>query len=92
MPGHSLRRLWPSDRDRVLAYFLRLDPETRANRFMGNVGEAGVRAYAERSVVADGLMFGAFVDGELRGLGELRPAGPHPAGLLGAQAEAAFAV
>ena len=97
----SVRRLWPSDRARVLGYFLRLDPETRANRFMGAVSAAGVRAYAESAVTADGLIFGAFVDGTLRGLGELRPTGPLPSHLpghlpgrmaLGPEAEAAFAV
>ncbi|MEA1831059.1 GNAT family N-acetyltransferase [Methylobacterium durans] len=88
-----VRRLWPSDRAAIVEYFLRLDPETRAGRFMGAVSEAGVRAYAERSVSAEGLMFGAFKDGMLRGLGELRPAGPRPPGMiLGPEAEAAFAV
>ncbi|MER2265552.1 GNAT family N-acetyltransferase [Methylobacterium oxalidis] len=89
----QIRRLWPSDRPAIVDYFLRLDPETRAGRFMGAVSEAGVRAYAERAARAEGLVFGAFVDGTLRGLGELRPMGPCPPGpLLGPEAEAAFAV
>lgn len=104
MPGCTIRRLWLSDRAAVLDYFLRLDPEARASRFMGALSEAGVRAYAARSLTAEGLMFGAFVDGCLRGLGELRPMDPVPAlpaaaGLngvvlrpLGRRAEAAFAV
>ncbi|WP_245516649.1 GNAT family N-acetyltransferase [Methylobacterium segetis] len=88
-----VRRLWPSDRAAIVAYFQRLDPETRAGRFMGAVSEAGVRAYAERCVTADGLVFGAFRDGVLRGLGELRPTGSRPPGMaLGPEAEAAFAV
>ncbi len=91
-PGHTIRRLWPGDRPAVLDYFQRLDPETRANRFMGPVGEAGTRAYAERAVTAEGLVVGAFVDGVLRGLGELRPAGTPHGFMLGAEAEAAFAV
>ncbi|MCJ2134390.1 GNAT family N-acetyltransferase [Methylobacterium sp. J-026] len=90
---HSIRRLWPADRNAVLAYFLRLDPETRASRFMGSVGEAGVRAYAAQAIRAEGAMYGAFVDGVLRGLGELRPMGLTRSRLvLGPQAEAAFAV
>ncbi|MGU3536504.1 N-acetyltransferase family protein [Methylobacterium sp. A54F] len=89
----TVRRLWPSDRAAILAYFLRLDPETRANRFMGAVSERGVRAYAEQAATAEGLAFGAFVDGTLRGLGELRPGGPRRLGRpLGGEAEAAFAV
>lgn len=91
--AHTVRRLWPADRDAVLDYFLRLDPEARANRFMGNVSEAGVRAYAAQALTADGVMYGAFVEGELRGLAELRPmaVGASPYG-LGPRAEAAFAV
>jgi GNAT superfamily N-acetyltransferase len=93
VPAHTIRRLWPADRDAVLDYFLRLDPETRASRFMGNVSEAGVRAYAAQAVRAEGVMYGAYVDGALRGLGELRPMGPTPSRYrLGPQAEAAFAV
>lgn len=92
-PGHTVRRLWPSDQPAILDYFLRLDPETRANRFMGGVGEAGIRAYAAGVVATEGLAFGAFVDGVLRGLGELRPVAAHASAFsLGAQAEAAFAV
>ena len=93
LAGCEVRRLWPGDRAAVLAHFQRLDPETRANRFMAAVSERVALAYAERSFANAGLMYGAFVEGALRGLGELRPAGPPSLGLrLGRQAEAAFAV
>jgi GNAT superfamily N-acetyltransferase len=93
VPAHSIRRLWPADQAAVLAYFLRLDPETRSNRFMGNVSEAGVRAYAAQALTAEGVLYGAFVGRELRGLGELRPMGPGASShFLGPRAEAAFAV
>jgi GNAT superfamily N-acetyltransferase len=93
VPAHSVRRLWPADRAAVLDYFLRLDQETRASRFMGNVSEAGVRAYAAQALIAEGVMYGGFVDGGLRGLGELRPMGPGASRYaLGPSAEAAFAV
>lgn len=92
-PSPMVRRLWLSDRQAVLDYFCRLDTETRANRFMGQVSEAGIRTYADKAMVARGVMFGAFVDGILRGLGELRPAGPGASSyFLGPEAEAAFAV
>ncbi len=92
-PTHTIRRLWPADRAAVLDYFLRLDPETRASRFMGNVSEAGVRAYAAQALTAEGVMYGAFVGGVLRGLAELRPMGPGASRYaLGPHAEAAFAV
>ena len=88
-----IRRLWPNDGPAVEAYFLRLDPETRANRFMGALSDAAALTYAHGAMRAEGLMFGGFVDGVLRGLGELRPASaPLPGFRLGVQAEAAFAV
>jgi GNAT superfamily N-acetyltransferase len=88
-----VRRLWPSDRQAVLDYFGRLDTETRANRFMGHVSEAGIRAYAEQAVTARGVMYGVFLDGTLRGLAELRPnSAGRSSYFLGPQAEAAFAV
>lgn len=87
------RRLWPSDSGAVQAHFLRLDPETRANRFMAAVSDRTALAYAERAFANEGLMYGAFVDGTLRGLGELRPAGRYGMALrLGTKAEAAFTV
>lgn len=72
----SLRRLWPSDGPAVRAFFLRLDPETRANRFMAAVGDRAAAAYAAQAMVAPGMIVGVFVDGTLRALGELRPFGP----------------
>ncbi|WP_244473086.1 MULTISPECIES: GNAT family N-acetyltransferase [unclassified Methylobacterium] len=88
-----IRRLWPSDAAAVEAYFLRLDPETRANRFMGTLSDAAALAYARRALRIDGVVFGGFVDGTLRALGELRPTRAPPSRYrLGAEAEAAFAV
>src|SRR3954470_1317082 len=93
VPAYTIRRLWPVDRDAVLDYFLRLHPDTAGSRFMGNVSEAGVRAYAAQAVHSEGVMYGAFMDGALRGLGELRPMGPCPSRYtLSPRAEAAFAV
>lgn len=71
----SLRRLWPSDGPAVQAFFLRLDPETRASRFMAAMNDRTVAAYAEQAMTAPGLVVGVFVDGTLRALGELRPYG-----------------
>ncbi len=91
--GPNVRRLWPSDRAAVEAYFLRLDPDTRAGRFMAALSDAASVAYASRALTMDGLVFGAFVDGRLRALGEVRPlTAPSPGFRLGHAAEAAFAV
>ncbi len=93
VPHPVIRRLWPSDAAAVEAYFLRLDPETRANRFMGALSDAAALAYARRALTVDGVVFGGFVGGTLRALGELRPAHAPPSRYgLGAEAEAAFAV
>ncbi|GJD98433.1 GNAT family N-acetyltransferase [Methylobacterium isbiliense] len=87
--GCLIRRLWPADRAAVEAHFRRLDRETRFSRFMGTVSEAGAQAYGAGALARDGVVFGAFVDGVLRGVGELRP---MEAGGLGPEAEAAFTV
>lgn len=84
--GTLVRRLWSADRDAVVALFRNLDPGSRFDRFMGAVSEAAAAAYAARAVSAEGLIVGAFVDGHLCGVGELRPAGPSR------EAELAFAV
>lgn len=52
------RRLWPSDIDTVRAFILRLDSETRANRFLAAVSDATALAYAERALVTKGLVIG----------------------------------
>ncbi|KQT59806.1 GCN5 family acetyltransferase [Methylobacterium sp. Leaf456] len=75
------------------AHFLRLDRDARASRFMAALGDEAVAAHAERAMRAPGLMFGVFVDGALRALGELRPLGREGlAGRFGARAEGALAV
>jgi RimJ/RimL family protein N-acetyltransferase len=88
-----IRRLWTTDLPAIEAHFLRLDFETRRDRFMHAMGDAAMSAYARRAVRADGLMFGLFVEGELRGVAELRPASARRIGTgLGQEAEAAFAI
>ncbi|AWN49718.1 GNAT family N-acetyltransferase [Methylobacterium terrae] len=84
--GTWVRRLWSADRDAVVTLFRNLDPGSRFDRFMGAVSEATAAAYAARAVSAEGLIVGAFIDGRLRGVGELRPAGSS------GEAELAFAV
>ncbi|MET7245289.1 GNAT family N-acetyltransferase [Methylobacterium sp. EM32] len=84
--GILVRRLWSSDRDAVVSLFKGLDPDSRFDRFMGAVSEARAASYAAQAVAAEGRIFGAFIDGALRGVGELRPAGND------AEAEIAFAV
>lgn len=69
-PG--IRRLWASDQPRLVGHFERLDAQTRRLRFGGTVSDGYSKGYAETILSADSVNFGAFPDGELRGVGELR--------------------
>jgi GNAT superfamily N-acetyltransferase len=82
-----IRKLWPSDEPAFRDHLLRLDSESRHDRFAMGVSDEFIRNYAERCFRLDGAIFGYFADGELRGAGELRMIGEdHRA------AEAAFSV
>ncbi len=83
-----IRRLWPTDHDQISAHFGQLDANTRRLRFGGAVSDSFVESYAGRLIELGSLLYGAFPDGQLRALGELR-------GLMDdwpASAEAAFSV
>lgn len=67
-----IRRLWPVDQSKLADHFHRLDAETRRLRFGGHVADDFVDDYADRLLSADAIVFGAFLDGELRGVAELR--------------------
>lgn len=68
----SFRRLWPGDDERLLAHFRRLDDESRRLRFGRAVTDDVLARYCEETDWLRAVMLGYFVDGELRGLGELR--------------------
>jgi len=67
-----VRRLWPADMVAFRDHLLRLDPQSRRDRFSGAVSDEFLVGYAENCFGAGDLVFGAFVDGQLRGAGELR--------------------
>ena len=87
--GGQLRRLWPSDLEAFRDHLLRLDDKSRFDRFAMVTSDDFMRAYAGRCFGIDDVIFGYFVDGVLRGAGELRPVAP---GAHDASAEAAFSV
>src|SRR5829696_9336495 len=71
-----------------MEHLRRLDSETRRQRFGAPVNDAFVERYALGASSLDVTIEGAFVNGVMRGAGELRP-------LIGGQpsaAEAAFSV
>jgi RimJ/RimL family protein N-acetyltransferase len=71
IPG-LIRKLWPGETDRFREHLLRLDSESRANRFGTPVTDYFIEQYAARALGADAIVHGYFVDGILRGCGELR--------------------
>jgi len=68
-----IRRLRRGEEGLLRAHLLRLDPEARRRRFGAPVRDDFIRAYAEREPERGAAVEGAFVDGVLRGVGELRP-------------------
>ncbi|WP_424926639.1 GNAT family N-acetyltransferase [Amaricoccus tamworthensis] len=67
-----IRRLWRIDQSRVRGHFLRLDYDSRHLRFGGPVNDAGINKYVDGFFAPGVVAYGAFVDGELRALAELR--------------------
>lgn len=89
--GGVVRRLLPSESGALLAHLTRLDADSRRDRFGMAASDAFLQQYVERSARLEDLVYGFFVDGELRGAGELRGLGPDGATHWDA-AEAAFSV
>jgi GNAT superfamily N-acetyltransferase len=70
--GGTVRRLWLGETELYRQHLLRLDPESRRNRFGGAVSDEFVRRYSEPSALRGVIIYGFFVDGVLRGAAELR--------------------
>src|SRR5258705_11059801 len=68
----SVRRLWVGQTEFYRQHLLRLDAESRRNRFGGAVSDEFIRRYAESTVLSGALIYGSFADGVLRGAAELR--------------------
>jgi GNAT superfamily N-acetyltransferase len=68
----AIRKLWIGEADRYRDHLLRLDPESRRNRFGGTVSAEFIADHVGHSIDADGIIHGFFVDGVLRGAAELR--------------------
>jgi GNAT superfamily N-acetyltransferase len=83
-----IRKLWISEADLYRDHLLRLDGQSRRNRFGGGVSDDFIRGYVDLSTGLNAVVHGFFVDGALRGAGELRSVGSA----LAAEAEAAFSI
>jgi len=87
-----IRRLWSADLPLFRDHLLRLDSESRHARFGMAVSDDFLRDYAEHCFVLNGVTFGYFVDGVIRGAGELRPLYEPYDHKADRTAEAAFSV
>ena len=83
-----IRKLWIDRAGPYRDHLLRLDAESRRNRFGGAVSDEFIRGYVDISIGLEAVIHGFFVDGALRGAAELRPLGSGFAG----EAEAAFSI
>ena len=86
--GGVIRKLWIGEAEIYRDHLLRLDAESRRNRFAGLVSDEFVHCYADLSFGIDAVIHGFFVDGTLRGAAELRPIGLP----ITHEAEAAFSI
>ncbi len=86
--GGIIRKLWIGESEAYRDHLLRLDPESRRNRFGGGVSDDFINRYVDMSRGLDAVLHGYFVDGTLRGVAELRPLGK----VFSQEAEAAFSI
>ena len=68
----GVRRLYASDQDEICDHFQRLEIHARRARFCGAVSNDAVSKYARDIFRYDSIACGAFANGRLRGVAELR--------------------
>lgn len=86
--GGFIRKLRDGETDAYRHHLLRLDPESRRNRFSGSVADEAIRSFAATARGPDVIVHGFFVDGVLRGAADLHIVRPLDLRL----AEAAFSI
>ncbi|MGL5362347.1 MAG: GNAT family N-acetyltransferase [Bosea sp. (in: a-proteobacteria)] len=84
----TVTKLWVHERPLFLDHLLRLDPETRRERFGMQVSDDFLTRYAETTFATGGLVFAYMEDGVAHGAAELRGL-DH---VMSRTAEAAFSV
>jgi GNAT superfamily N-acetyltransferase len=84
----TVRKLWPTEGDLFRDHLLRLDKDSRRLRFAHGVSDSFIEDYAARMSDMGSIVFGYFVDGEIRAAAELRKLADD----WGVEAEAAFSV
>lgn len=86
--GGTIRKMWSQESDKFRDHLLRLDRDSRQTRFGMAVSDGFISDYASHIGEASGLVYGFFVDGEMRGAAELRQIGDE----WSEDAEGAFSV
>jgi len=70
--GAVIRKLWIGESHALRDHLLRLDADSRRNRFGSAVSDSFVCRHAARALTPGTIIHGFFVDGCLRGASELR--------------------
>lgn len=86
--GGFVRKLWDVETDAYCDHLLRLDADSRRNRFSGSIADEAIRKFALAARGPDVIIHGYFVDGVLRGAADLHFVRP----LTRQEAEAAFSI
>ena len=86
--GGNIRKLWPTETDKLRDHLLRLDKMSRRLRFAHGVSDAFIEDYAGRTAEMGALVYAYFDGGEVRAAAELKKLGD----VWGREAEAAFSV
>jgi len=86
--GGVIRKVWIGEAAKYRDHLLRLDADSRRNRFGGAIADELVLAYAETAMQVGTVMYGFVIDGVLRGVAELKPLGAASPGV----AEVAFSI
>lgn len=85
---HAIRKLWPHERDLYIAHLIRLDRQSRVDRFGMLMSDEALRHYADDSFWIGGIVHAYVEDGLVRAAGELQGLLEFPR----TSAEAAFSV
>jgi RimJ/RimL family protein N-acetyltransferase len=86
--GGNIRKIWPTETEKFRDHLLRLDKASRRMRFAHAVSDSFIEDYASRMGDMGSIVYGFFIDGEVRAVAELRKLSD----VWGQEAEAAFSV
>jgi RimJ/RimL family protein N-acetyltransferase len=86
--GGVIRKLWIGEAEKHREHLLRLDADSRRNRFGVALADEVIAAYSATAMRTGTIMHGFLLDGILRGVAELKPFGAT----FAREAEIAFSI